>query len=221
MNKRLLPLSGIILCFISGLSAQSDTLKHPEQFLFSEFSRGRVSMKTGINLDLLLNYNIISEKMVFVQNGEILGLGNPGSVDTVYILDKKLVPVGKAFFVVLTENPMSVFIQYKGSFQQPPKMDSYGRASEASSVTSVNSLKVGKEFYTLTDQEIVIKREIVYWIRLNSMMQSFRDANQLIKIFPDYKSDIRLYIKQNKTKFSNTDEVLKLAIYCKGLMKGA
>lgn len=201
------------------MRAQSDTLKHPEQFLFPEFSRGKVSMKTGNNLDLLLNYNIISEKMVFVQNGKILGLGNSGSVDTIYILDKKLVPVGKAFFVVLAENPVSIFIQYKGSIQQPPKMDSYGRASEASSTTSVNSLKVGKEFYTLTDQDIVIKKEIVYWIRLNNSMQSFRDANQLIKIFPDFKNEIRLYIKQNKPKFGNNDDILKLTSYCNGLVK--
>jgi len=219
MNKRVLPLIGIFLCFITGMRAQSDTLKHPEQFLFPEFSRGKVSMKTGNNLDLLLNYNIISEKMVFVQNGKILGLGNSGSVDTIYILDKKLVPVGKAFFVVLAENPVSIFIQYKGSIQQPPKMDSYGRASEASSTTSVNSLKVGKEFYTLTDQDIVIKKEIVYWIRLNNSMQSFRDANQLIKIFPDFKNEIRLYIKQNKPKFGNSDDILKLTSYCNGLVK--
>jgi len=220
MNKRVLLLIGTFLCIITGLSAQSDTLKHPEQFLFPEFSRGKVSMKTGGDIDLVLNYNIISEKIVFVQNGKILGLGKPGSVDTVYIQDKKLVPVGKAFFAVLAGSPVSLLIQYKGLIRQPPKMDSYGRASEASSTTSINSMKVGNEFYTLTDQDIIINKEIVYWIRINDSIQSFRDANQLIKIFPDFKNEIRSYIRQNKTKFGNSDDILKLTIYCNGLVKG-
>jgi hypothetical protein len=221
MNKRVLPLLGAILCFITGVSAQPDTLKHPEQFLFPRFSKGRIAMKAGKEIEVLLNYNVISEKIVFVDKGKILGIGNPGSVDTVYLNGRKLVPVGKVYYELLSAFPVTLFAQYKGTVQQPPKMDPYGRASESASTTSINKVNVGWEFYLLTDQELVIKKETVYWISINNALQSFRDANQFLKIFPDFKNEIKSYIKQNKTKFVNTDEVLKLTIYCKGLMKGA
>ncbi len=219
MNKRVVPLIGIFLCLITGLSAQSDTLKHPEQFLFTSFSKGRIAMKTGKELEVLINYNVISEKLVFIEKGKILGVGNPGLVDTVYLKGRKLVPVGEVFYELLSEFPITLFAQYKGTVQQAPKMDSYGRASESAAISSINKVNAGWEFYLLTDQEIVVKRETVYWIRLNNSMHSFRDANQLIKIFPDFKNEIRLYIRQNKPKFGNSDDILKLTGYCSGLVK--
>jgi len=123
------------------------------------------------------------------------------------------------FYELLSELPVTLFAQYKGTVQQPPKMDSYGRASESASTSSINKVNAGWEFYLLTDQELVIKRETVYWILINNSLQSFRDANQLIKIFPDYKNEIKSYIKQNKIKFGNTDDVIKLTVYCNGLIK--
>jgi hypothetical protein len=209
----------ILLWNLLVIKAQSDTLKHPEQFLFPEFLNGKIAMKTGSNIEVLLNYNIISEKMVFIQNGKILGLGNMGAVDTIYLNNCKFIPVGKVFYEILKETPFSLFVQYEGKIQQPPKMDPYGRASQASATTSLDNVKVGREFYMLTEQELIIKRELKYWIRTGESMQSFRDANQLMKLFPDSKSEIKMFIKKNKVNFENNMEVIKLVSYCEGLIK--
>jgi hypothetical protein len=202
-----------------GLHAQTDTLKNPEQYLFREFSRGEVAMKTGSDLALILNYNVVAEKMLFIQKGKLFELLNPGSVDTIYLYDRRFIPVGKVFYEVLAENNNLLFVQHRGDVQQPLKTDPYGTSSQASSTTPISNMKVGSIFYTFDDPNIKIKKETIYWVPGNNSMLSFKDGAHFIKIFPDYKNEIKLHIKQNNLKFVNPDEVLKLLVYCNSLMK--
>jgi hypothetical protein len=194
-------------------------LKYPEQFLFPEFLNGKIDMKDGRDFDMILNYNIISEKITFIQKGKIFDLTNPGSVDTIYLRGKKFIPFGKVFYEVLSKEPFILFVQHKGLVQEPPKTDSYGRVSEASSASSMNYFKDGSDLYALLEQNFIINKQDVYWVRMNDSMQSFKDATQFVKIFPEIKSEIRLYIRQNKSKFENPDDILELMTYCNNLMK--
>lgn len=207
------------ICISSGLRAQTDKLKYHEQFLFPEFMSGKIAMKTGKDFDMILNYNIISEKITFIQRGKIFDLTNPGSVDTIYLHNRKFIPVGKVFYEVLAEAPFVLFVQHKGIVKEPTRTDSYGSLSEASSSSSLKYLTDGSDLNTLTDQNLIIKKEDVYWIRRNDSIQSFKDATQFVKIFPDIKSEIRVYIRQNKLKFENSDDILKLVNYSNNLIK--
>ncbi|MCX6256013.1 MAG: hypothetical protein NTV31_16290 [Bacteroidia bacterium] len=209
----------ILICTSTGLLAQTDTLKYPEQFLFPEFLSGKIDLKDGRDFDMILNYNIISEKITFIQRGKILDLTNPGSVDTIYLGGKIFIPFGKVFYEVLSEEPFILFVQHKGIVQEPLKTDSYGRVPETSSASSMNYFKDGSDLKALLDRNFIIKKEDVYWVHMNESMQSFKDATQLVKIFPDIKSEIRLYIRQNKIKFENSDDILKLMNYCNSLIK--
>ena len=204
---------------IQFLNAQSDTLKHPEQFLFPKFVEGTLKMKEGTVMNQTLNFNILSGKLVYIKNGEILGLSNSSVVDTVYTGQRKFVPVEKQFYELLVSAPFVLFIQYSGSATIPPRRDSYGAISEAASVSTYKSMKVGDQFYTIDDQEIVIKKVNIYWLRINGNYQDFRDANQLIKIYPDFKIEIKDFIKKNKIKFSESTDVVKLIYYCNTFLK--
>jgi hypothetical protein len=209
----------IILSFSLELCAQTDTLKNPDQFLFRRFSKGRAAMKSGPDQFLILNYSIVAEKMVVLQRGEILELVNPASIDTIYLNDRRFIPVGKVFYEVLAETPFKLFVQHRGEVLQPVKTDPYGRASQASATSPVYNMKVSSIFYTLDDPDAVIKKETIYWINRSNSLKRFKDITQLLKIFPDFKSEIRKYIKQNNPEFENTDVILRLLIYCNSLQR--
>jgi hypothetical protein len=215
-------LSFILISFISmslASNGQVGELKNPRQFLFPEFVNGRVSLKTGQGYDVLLNYNIVSEKINFIQNGKILSLANPNSVDTIFIRGRKFIPVEKVFYEVLSEKPFPLFVQHKAKVKQPPKRDSYGNVSETASATSLSYLGTDVDYYKLADKEVTIENVELYWIRINNMIQSFSEKSQLIKIFPDFKDDIKSYIRKEKIKFGNNDDIKKLLVYCYTLMK--
>lgn len=209
-----------LTCFAIQLKAQTDTLQNPGQYLFPEFTKSPVTMKTGRNIFLMLNYNIVTEKMVFIQKGQIYDMIIYATVDTVYMQGRKFIPVGKVFYEVTLEAPISLFIQHKGNIQSPPRPAAYGGTSEISSSTYINNISLGNDVYRLkNDPNLIIKPETVYWISINNSLSSFQNEKQLLNIIPDHSNEIKKYIKQNKLKFDNPNDVLKLIVYCNSLKK--
>lgn len=209
----------IMISFSVNLNGQSDSLVNPKQFLFPRFSKGTLAMKTGKDIFLNLNYNIATEKMVFIQKEKLFELTNPEAVDTIYLNGKKFILNGKAFYEVLDKAPVLILVQHKGTVQPPTKRDPYGTASQASATTSYSDLKVASVVYDFNDPDLIIKRETIYWIKRNNEIVCFKDGTQLYRIFPAEKNEIKKYINQNDIKFSNTDDIVKLITYCYSLEK--
>jgi hypothetical protein len=64
------------------LYAQTEESNVMAQFLFPEFSKGIVKMKAGAPISAVMNYNTLTEKVVFEQKGNYLDMINNGNVDT-------------------------------------------------------------------------------------------------------------------------------------------
>lgn len=219
-RKFSLPLSLLVfICAPLTMKAQTDTVTYPEQFLFPHFATAKVMMKGGKDFDMILNYNIVFEKVVIVQKNLICDLSNTGSVDTIYLLNRKFVPAGQVFYELLIEKPFVLFVQHRSNVSLPPKMDSYGKISETSATDAKKFLLIGNKFNISSDQELLFNKEEVYWLKSNESIQSFRNAMELFKIFPQVKGEIRLYIRQNRLKFESPEDVIKLIIYCNTLIK--
>jgi hypothetical protein len=210
-----LPLLLMMLWFIpSVLKGQMDKIRYPEQFLLPEFTEGKIKMKTGKDWETHLNYNLVSQKVTFIRQGEILDLTNISNVDTVYINGRKFIPSGNVFYEVLSADPFILYVQHKANVKAAAQSDSYGKIPETASSTSLKYFSTSAEFYKLSDQDLVITREDIYWLMINDSLQSFRDTGQLIKLFPGLKDDIRSYVRKNKLKFSNPEDIKRLAGFC-------
>ncbi len=204
----------LLVCIPSVLKGQMDKIKYPEQFLYPEFAQGKVKMKTGKDLEASLNYNLVSQKVTFLRQGEILDLTDISNVDTVYINDRKFIPSGKIFYEVLSTAPFILYVQHKANVKKAAQSDSYGKIPETASSTSLKYFSTSAEFYKMSDQDLVITREDIYWLLINDSLQSFRDTGQLIKLFPGQKDNIRSYVRKNKLKFSNPEDIKRLAGFC-------
>jgi hypothetical protein len=209
----------LFISFSPASEGQTEQLKNPEQFLFPEFSTGKVTMRTGNGYEVLLNYNIVSEKINYIEQGKILELTNSNVVDSVLLSGRKFIPVGKVFYEVLSEKPYPLSVQHKAKVKQAPKRDSYGIVPETSSSSSLNYVMEDLNYYKLADKEVIIENIEVYWIKINDSIQSFREISQLIKIFPGFKVEIKSFIRKDKIKFENNEDIKKLIAYCNTLMK--
>jgi hypothetical protein len=210
----------VLLIFSDQIRAQDSEIKNPGQFLYPEFLKGIVAQKTGKDIALMLNYNIVTEKMVFLQKGEIYDMVNYEWVDTVYLAGQKFIPVAKVFYEVGVEAPVSMFIQHKGKVQLPPKPAAYGGTSEVSSSTYINNMQLGNLVYMLKNESnLIIKPENVYWIRYKDKLSVFLNEKQLAAILPDYKTQIRQFVKDNKLKFDRTEDVTNLFVYLNTLIR--
>jgi hypothetical protein len=175
-------------------------------------------MKSSEKVVLKLNYNVVTEKMVFIQKGKIFDIVNYEAIDTIYIEERKFIPHGKVFYEVLVNAPVSLFIQNKGTVKQPSRPAAYGGTSDVSSSTYISNLKLGNDVYRMNRKaEIKIFPASVIWIRKNNEMVAVSQKNQVMKILSDKKSEVREYINNYRTDFENPDYMKSLITFYNSL----
>ena len=209
----------IVLCILaavislSGL-AQPDSIKNPEQFMFPDFPIGVVKLKTGEKIPLKLNYNVAREKMVFLQNSQVFDLTEYESVDTIYIQKRRFVPVNRVFYETLVNGPVSLFIQHRAAIIQPSRPAAYGGTSQVSSSTYINNMRLGGETFRMRNkQEITVEPDPAIWIRKTNEMHAIANKKALLKVFPEKKSEISEYIRQNHLNVEYPDDMIRLIRY--------
>lgn len=81
----------LTLVLVTAFSAYSQ--KEISHYLFSEFIPGVVLMKGGTENHALLNYNLVTEEMIFDQGGQLLAFADItlDNLDTVFIDNRKFI----------------------------------------------------------------------------------------------------------------------------------
>jgi hypothetical protein len=218
MIKMTLSLAMFII--FSTLHAQSDQFSNLDQFLFSEFSKADLKMKTGKDITLILNYNTLTQNMVLLQNGQLYDMKNQESVDTVYLQNRKFIPFGKLFYEVIINAPVPFFIQYKSSLRESGTPAGYGGTSTTSATTNISGFEHSNNYYNLKlPPRFQIKLSPVYWVRVNGNNLSFITERQLLKIFPDQAERIKQFIRGSKLRIENREDLIKIGIFCNSVMK--
>jgi hypothetical protein len=201
-------------------SAQIESFSDLPQYLNPEFSASRVKMKVGKDLSLMLNYNMVTEKMVFFQKDNVYDMLNQGSVDTIYMGGSMFIPYEKVFYEVYPGTPVSLFIQHKGRIQSPPKPAGYGGTSEVSSSSYISRIDLGSQVYNMKlEGGLRVKYDPVYWVRVNDKMISFTSEKLFLKIFPEKEAELKQYIKKNRLKFEKPADLLKIWKYTNEILK--
>jgi hypothetical protein len=190
------------------------------QFLFQEFSMGSVKMKNGQVQNSILNYNIVTEKMVYENGKDLYDITNTELIDTVYVQKSKFVPSGKVFFEVLLVAPVSLFAQHTGSVVPPGTPAGYGGTSQVSSTKQLSGVELSSGYYNLKlPKDFKVQINPVYWIRAGKEYSSFINERQFLKIFPEKEDELKKYIKDSRIKFSRQSDIVKLAWYYNEIIK--
>lgn len=219
-TKRLFKAAGIIfLIFIpSILSGQVKKDGSMPQYLFLEFTSSDILMKNGQVQTPVLNYNVITEKMVFTRDDKFYDITNPEMVDTVYIQNRKFVPVGKMFYEILLSGPIGLYIQHKGSLLPAGKPVGYGGTSQVASSNYISNIQLSGNQYNLPiPPDYEVKISTVYWIQKGSEWFDFESEKQFLKLFPGKESKIKAFIKENRIKIDRPDDLVSLVKYCSNL----
>jgi hypothetical protein len=206
------------LAVSTGLSAEQDTAKLISQYLFPKFSNGKVRFKAGSIREAVMNYNLVSEKMVFEQGGKLLDMVSTETMDTIYLQNKKFIPQDKIFLEVVMSGRIPFFIQHKADLMSPGKPAAYGGTSQTTATTSITTLHTSSGTYNMKlPDDFTVRPSPVYWIIVKGKMEKFVNERQFLKAFGSNQPEIRKYINSNKIRFEKTDDVIRLINYCQGL----
>ena len=219
MRNTIINLSlSIVLLMVSGSSAiligQTTSKGDMPQYLFSEFAGSEVLMKSGVINTPVMNYNTVTEKMVFLNNDKYYDMTNPESVDTVILNECKFIPVGKAFYEVLVAKPIALFIQHKGNLMSAGKTVGYGGTSQVASATYISSIELSGIQTNLTlPDDYIVNPALIYWIRIGEKWSDFTNEKQFISLFPDKSAQIKSFIKENRIKIDKPENLIRLVRY--------
>jgi hypothetical protein len=216
----------ILVSFLIGVfltlpvKAQTNTDGSSPQFLYADFTKSKVRMKNGQIQYIMLNYNTVSEKMVFQKDEKLYDMVNPEMVDTVFLQTSKFVPAGKVFYEIILEGPIAFFVQYTGEIMSPGTPAGYGEPSQVSNTKNLSSVQLSSGYYNLAlPTDFKVKTDLLYWMRRDGNMISFANERQFLKTSPDKETELKQFIKQNKIKFDKIPDMAKLAEYYNKLIQ--
>jgi len=185
-------------------------------YLFPEFTQGVILMKSGIKNKALLDYNSLTEEMIFENNGKKLaiGKGELELVDTVFIKDRKFFTLNNKFFELIYHSKCDLYAEQKCSMILPGQPAAYGGTSQTSSITSYSSINSGGRFYELElPEDYEIKPYTFYWLKKNGELNKFINMKQLMKLY-DYKKDLfKAYVKKHDVKYDNQESIVQFIKY--------
>jgi hypothetical protein len=213
-------LAFLLIIASAELSGQTQPASPYPQLLLPNFAKSIIKMKSGKMNSALLNYNTVDEEMLFDQKGIYMVLDKPEDIDTVYFLNRKFVPVEKAFYEVIVNGPVSIYIQHKSRYAPVGSATAYGLTSQTNGPTAVSIVRGGNQVRTLElPDNVKVSPATIYWVKRNNEMHKFTSERQFIKIFPEYETEIKDFIKKNKLEISQSEDLFKLGNYCNELKR--
>jgi hypothetical protein len=185
-------------------------------YLFPEFNEGIILMKNGIKHKALLNYNSLTEEMIFKDKGKMLAIGKTELelTDTVFIMDRKFFTLNNKFVELIIHSICDLYAEHKCSVLLPGKPAGYGGTSQTSAVTSYSSINSGGRLYELKlPEDYEIKPYTLYWLKKNGELNKFINLKQLMKLYDDKKDLFKAYVNEHEVKYDNQESIVQLIKY--------
>lgn len=203
------------IIFIS-LPAQQE-LAETSHYLFPEFTQGVILMKTGQRNNALLNYNSLTEEMIFEKNGQDKAIGTDelSLVDTIYIQGRKFVPLNGKFVELIHHSTWDLFVENKCKIEDTGKPAGYGGTSQTSAITSISSLySQGRVIYNLKlPGNFKIYKYHSYWLRKNGEVHELITLRAIKNLYKDKKALYKKYTKNHPVKYKDQESILQLIEY--------
>jgi len=204
----------LIVFYSLSISVKAQRDNRPVQiahYVLDSFTMGKVKMRSGVLYDQKLNYNVLTNEMIFWDGKRYMAIAEPRDVDTVYIDTRKFIPVDAKFYELLLAGPDPLFMEYVYKIDEPPVSVGYGNASPTTNSTSLTSLVTTGGVYDLKlPDDFKVIPIYNYLVRKDGRYEKVNSTQQFIKLFPGKKKLIKEFTKTNNTNFSNKADVIRL-----------
>lgn len=206
----------LLILFVALQPVMGQTEKNePSAYLFPEFSNGKILLKAGTSSVRMLNYNLLTEEMIFEYQGKYLAVANVESIDTIYIQTRRFISVGKLFYEIPATLKDPLIIQHACRVIAPGSASGYGGTSETSSTKEIGRLYGAGQSYEMklpSDYKVIPTSQ--FFVLKDGLPVRVSNVKQVIKCFPAKEEAIRKFVKENNTDFNKQDSLVELIIFC-------
>ena len=189
------------------------------QYLFPEFTKGEVIFIGEPIANGNLNYNMLFGEMHFLDNNQqVMALSDIKNVLMVNIDNRKFYPFFQNEFTeeLLSTDYCSLRMRHKASVAEHGKKGAYGMTSATSSSKSLTSMNnVGLQFNLNPEATLLVSMNyFFYLVGTNGKHKLIKNTKTFTKQFPKNKTQIETFVKENRIRFNNSDDLKALFSYC-------
>ena len=171
-------------------------------------------MKSGIKISTKLNYNSLTEKMIYEDSGKMLAIKNIQDIDTIYISDSRFLVLNDVFIEMKYHSNFDLFVAHKCKLNQVGKKSGDGGTSQTAAITSYSNFsKDGKSHEFDLPDGYKARPYNYYLLKKNKEYVTFQNFKQLSKYYRSKKDLLNEYIKKNDIEFDNENRIVPLIIY--------
>jgi hypothetical protein len=190
----------------------SDVYK--EIYRYPQFTAGRVYFLNGDVSAAKLNYNLISQAMLFTANtGDTLAIDNESNIkyitiekDTFYYDDGYLQLLGNY-------NHVKLAVKQKIKFTDKKKTGAFGMPTSTVKTESDDTFLGDRRYNFTIAEDLIFKKETEYF--LNGADNHFLSISKknLLKLYPKKKDNIENFLKENNINLQQEKDIKLLVQY--------
>ena len=207
----------LMVLILSSIIAKAADDDYVSAFLFPQFEKGVVVLKgNNARVSALLNYDKVSDRMMFLEADSSLIELDMRTVIAVSIGNRSFIPVqNKGFYEIIIIGGHDYYISHKSKLMSQGKAAGYGGYSQTSAIGSMASIPnqggylafVGydEKFKGVDQSEVFIKNGNKY-LKIISL-------KSLVKIFKTHQAALETFAKEKMTDFRKLDDVISIVEY--------
>lgn len=229
MKKIIIFLLSFFVCCVVGAQTVSDS-----PLIFSDnFKKGTVYMKDKTKATAYLNYNALSEEMVFIDfdDKEVKTMLEPQKVAYIAIENRTFEPLRNNTFVekIKLDNG-EYYVEWKAEAIKSGKNIGYGNYSATAATTNVTQVLSSYPSDTnvassmtadnaavnqyMVNERVEVNQIMVPYLKKDGRLKKINSAKSLTKLFDEnYRANIESYISKNNLKFDNQKDLAKILEY--------
>lgn len=194
-----------------------DTAIQRQSYVFDDFVTGTVLLKSKEVSYAPLNYCSYDQTILFKQGAQVMTLTGLETIDTVYIADKKFIPVANVVYEVVDgKGKIELCASYVGKLVPwTATTDHNGTERKQSNEVSntVSSVYVTRPYKGDFSMQVTKK----YWLKSFNEIHKANNLKDFLRVFKESTNpSISEYVSQSHIDFNNEADLVKLVDFCNG-----
>lgn len=197
--------------YVQGVHAQQSNFQVGlVHYVLDSFTTGRVLMKSGAISEQKMNYNILTGEMIFESGGKFLAIANPQEVDTVFLGQRRFVPVEEHFYEWLSGTQPALFKEYGCIVKEPGTETGFGSTTTTAATSLKQLIKSGGAYALKLPDDFKVIPQNSYWVRKETRYYKLNNTKQLVNLYPAKKNWMEDWWKSHNARFSRQEDLVAL-----------
>ena len=223
MKKTGLILVAIVLLFTSLNAQYFNVIKVPPgttiiekfppsvRYLHPQFSEGKVFNTAGTENTYLMNYNLLTKEIEFIQNTDTLAISRKRDIERIILIRDTFV-YRNEYLKKINSGKLIVLEKDGINLKEIVKIGAMGQPNRTANVDAYTAMPYMSNLYVINpDVTLEFRRELQFYILTSKGEMVEIRKKTLLELYPDKEAEIQKFLKANKIKFEEKEDILKLA----------